>query len=237
VPISSYVRGRARASVQVNSRQRSNSPLRDSLLRARAYGRGSAHPYPSPDAALALTLRLVLVSIPLLFLLRHLRPLPSPRAVAPRQTRTSRTGTSPTRRGHLPAHDTAAVQVRACSAPRRSSPPATPPQSKLPDAAPTAAAGTETGVGTYRPPHLRAQSMRGPMDRPSTESLAVARPRTTAAPTPGARWQPKPTTLPSSASAPLPVPKATDRSNETTAPLPRRHHARPERRRHARPKA
>jgi hypothetical protein len=56
-------------------------------------------------------------------------------------------------------------------------PPATPPQSKfLPAAAPTAAAVTEKDVGTYRPPHVRAQSMRGPMDRPSTESQAVVRP-------------------------------------------------------------
>ncbi|KAJ7319389.1 hypothetical protein DFH08DRAFT_970774 [Mycena albidolilacea] len=95
-------------------------------------------------------------------------------------------------------------------------PPATPPQSRfLPTAAPTPAAA----AGTYRPPHLRAQSMQGPMARPSTESQGVARPRT-AAPTPGARSQPKPTTLPSSASAPLPVPKATDRSkNDTTAYL------------------
>ncbi|KAJ7879088.1 hypothetical protein B0H14DRAFT_1623252 [Mycena olivaceomarginata] len=69
------------------------------------------------------------------------------------------------------------------------------------------------------------------------KSQVVARPRTTAAPTPGARLQSKPTTPP-----PLPHPcpcrklRTTPRKTRPI-PLPRRHHARPERRRHARPKA
>ncbi|KAJ7319382.1 hypothetical protein DFH08DRAFT_391332 [Mycena albidolilacea] len=232
------------------------APPRDSPLRARAYGRGSAHSYPSPDAALALTLKLVFVSVPFPFLLR---PIPSPRAVGPSQTRTARASTPPTRRGAPPRSrhrrspssrlqrslvwfppplwgwgtDTARrsrAHVRSLWTRARG-------QTTAPRDAPPRPRRRPSPSSSLLRLRLPLQGLRRVWRRTARRTCAHSRcgvrdsdgpPKHGVAgrcplphdrrPHTWARSQPKPTTPPSSASAPFPVPKATDRNARISLP-------------------